>query len=88
MSNETLRGQAQLRDMSPAQGLYDVAYTLHINTRTIRDIGKPATTRQVVTADIQSISGRKLRDGLYRLEEDGKALYRFEKNGTSWHVLS
>ena len=88
MSNEVRRGRAQLRDMSPAQGLYEVDYTVHVGTRTIKNIGAPTIIRKMVTANIQSINGHKLKNGRYGLEENGKTLYQFEKIGTDWCAIS
>jgi hypothetical protein len=88
MSSETKRGKAQLRDMSAAQGIYDVDYTVHVSTRTIKNIGAPVITRKMVTAYVQSINGYVLKNGKYGLEENGKALYQLEKAGANWRVIS
>ncbi len=39
MSDEVRSGRAQLRDMSAAQGIYEVDYTLFVSTRTIKNRG-------------------------------------------------
>jgi len=86
-SDEVRSGRAQLRDMSSAQGMYEVDYTVHVSTRIIKHVDAPSTTRRLVTADIHSINGRKLKNGKYGLEEDGKILFEFEKNGADWYAI-
>ena len=88
MSDEMRSGRAQLRDMSAAQGIYEVDYTLHVSTRTIKNINAPTIIRRMVTANIHSINGRKLKNGKYGLEENGKTLYQLEKNGADWRAIS
>ncbi|MCE9507810.1 MAG: hypothetical protein K8R48_05775 [Alphaproteobacteria bacterium] len=88
MNSETKRGKAQLRDMSAAQGIYDVDYMVHVNTRTIKNIGVPVVTQKMVTAYVQSINGYVLKNGKYVLEENGESLYQLEKAGTTWRVIS
>ena len=88
MRSEVKRDRAQLRDMSAAQGLYDVDYMLHINTRAVENITRAPMLKKTITANIQSVGGRKLKDGKYELEKNGKVLYQLEKSGTDWHVIS
>lgn len=88
MTSEVKRDRAQLRDMSPAQGLYDVDYMLHVSTRSLVNIEHASTRQETITASIQSVSGRKLKDGQYDLEDNGKVLYKLEKSGTNWHVIA
>ena len=88
MNSETKRGRAQLRDMSAAQGIYDVDYMVHVSTRIIKNIGAPVITRKMVTAYVQSINGHVLKNGKYGLEENGQALYHLEKAGASWRVIA
>jgi len=88
MSTDEVRsGRAQLRDMGAAQGMYEVDYTVHVSTRTIKHVDAPTSTRRLVTADIHSINGRKLKNGKYQLEEDGKTLFQFEKTGADWYAI-
>jgi len=74
--------------MSAAQGIYDVDYMVHVNTRIIKNIGVPVVTQKMVTAYVQSINGYVLKNGKYGLEENGKSLYQLEKAGTTWRVIS
>ena len=87
MNSEVKHGRALLRDMTAAQGVYDVDYTVHINTRTIKNIDMVASTIKTISANVRSISGYILKNGRYGLEENGKALYQLEKSGTSWNVI-
>jgi hypothetical protein len=86
MTNETLRGRAQLRDTGPAQGIYEVDYILHINARTIKNIGQPPFLRRTVSADIRSVNGHALKNGSYQLEKNGEILYQLDKAGTDWQI--
>lgn len=84
--NETDRGSAQLRDLGPAQGVYDVDYVIHRNTQNTKYIGLKATERKVFTADIRLISGYSLKNGIYNLEQDGKTICRLRKTGALWEL--
>ena len=88
MKNETKRGRAQLHDMSAAHGIYEVDYVVHVITRTTKNINAPVTTRRTITANVHSVNGSTLRNGKYKLEENGQDLYQLEKAGTNWHVIS
>jgi hypothetical protein len=87
VGDEVRSGRAQLRDLSAAQGVYEIDYTVHVSTRAIKNIGAPSTIRRIVTANIRSINGRKLKNGQYALEENGQALYQFEKVGADWRAI-
>lgn len=88
MSNETTRGRAQLRDLGPAQGLYEVDYVVHINIRTIKNLNAATTVLESKSANISTVSGLMLKNGLYDLEKDGATLYKLEKTGTDWRIIS
>ena len=88
MSNETRRGRGQLRDTSAAQGVYEVDYMVRINVQFLKNIGVPTMKKKTVTADIKSVNGYILKNGIYLLEENDNTMYRLEKSGAAWHVLS
>lgn len=85
--SEIRRGKAQLRDMSAAQGLYEVEYVLHVNTQTTKNIGRKSAVRTAISANIQLINGYALRNGFYSLEVDGESLHILEKAGTHWRIM-
>jgi hypothetical protein len=88
MNHKSLSGRAELRDLSPAQGIYEVDYILHINVRKIKHMAATTTVRETKSANIRTVGGFMLKNGFYDLEKDGKALYKLEKIGTDWHIIS
>jgi hypothetical protein len=86
VNSETLRGRAQLNDLSAARGVYEVDYIIRISTRTIKAVGMSLKMHRTVSTDIRPVSGGVLKNGPYNLEEDGKILYALEKKGAIWYV--
>lgn len=88
MTNEINRGIGQLRDMSPAQGIYEVNYVIHTNTQSSKHIGVKPTAHKVFTADIRLMSGHGLKNGIYNLEQEGISICRLRKTGALWELYA
>lgn len=88
MNNNAKRGRALLRDKGPARGVYEVDYIVHARSRSVGTISTASILRTFFSADIRLVDGHTLKNGIYDLEEDGKALYQLEKQGANWQVLS
>lgn len=88
MTSNITRGRAQLRDLSPAEGLYEVDYVIQSSTQTIRNVGAATATHNALSAQIRLLNGYVLRNGNYCLENDGEVLYKLEKSGAIWRVIT
>ncbi len=87
MKNKSYRGRAQLRDMGPAGGMYEVDYIIHTFVQSSRHIGASPTTHRVSSADIRPVSGHMLKNGAYLLEHDNAVLCTLRKTGALWEML-
>jgi hypothetical protein len=87
MANKTDRGRAQLREMGPAAGIYEVDYIIHTNVQNIKNEGAEALTRKVSSADIRSVNGYGMKNGIYILEQEGKILCQLKKAGVLWQFM-
>lgn len=87
MGTQVKRGRGLLYDTGPAQGIYEVAYAAYISVRTIHYNNRPPITSTKVFIEISSLNTSALRNGTYKLEENGQILYTLEKKDTSWHIL-
>lgn len=88
MKNESSRGRAQLRDVGPAAGVYEVDYTIYAFVQRYKQFGGPPIVREVFSADIRSVSGHLLRNGLYELKRDGGEICKLRKAGAVWELLA
>ncbi len=86
MTNETNRGRAQLRDLGPADGVYEVDYVIYKSVKKIKNINFKHTIHRVFTADIRLINGYSLKNGAYALEQDGESICRLKKTGAIWQL--
>ncbi len=87
MNNVTTRGRAQLRDLGPAEGLYEVDYIIHAYAKSIKHIGQSPILRRIFTADIRSVNGYTLKNGDYRLERENEEVCTLRKTGALWECM-
>ncbi|MBW7911919.1 MAG: hypothetical protein H3C49_11710 [Alphaproteobacteria bacterium] len=88
MKNESGRGRAQLRDVGPAAGVYEVDYTIYAFVQHYKQVGGPPIAREVFSADVRSVNGYLLRNGLYELKRDSGKLCKLRKTGAVWELLA
>lgn len=88
MTNEIIHGRADLHDTGPAQGVYEVDYTLHVSVRNTVGLGHSTRAVRTVSADVRPIGSCLLKNGFYNLMLEGEFLYRLEKAGHIWKVIA
>jgi len=88
MKNESCRGRAQLLDVGPAAGVYEVDYTIYSFVQRYKQVGGLPIVREVFSADIRSVSGYLLRNGLYELKRDSGEICKLRKTGAVWELLA
>ena len=87
MKNKSYRGRAQLHDLGPAGGAYEVDYIIHTFTQRSKNIGAPTVTHKVSSADIRPVNGYTLKNGFYALEQEGGAPCKLRKTGALWELM-
>lgn len=86
MKNEIIRGRGALRDLGPAGGSYEVDYIIHRFAKSTVNIHHEHTSHQVFTANVTSINGYTLKNGMYALDQDGDSLM-LRKTGVTWELI-
>jgi hypothetical protein len=87
MTNKIRRGRAQLHDLGPADGRYEVDYVIQDCVKNIKNIGFKSTTHRVSSADIYSVNGYNLKNGDYALEQSGELICKLRKKGAHWEMM-
>lgn len=88
MKNESCQGRAQLRDIGPAAGIYEVDYIIHASVQRYKQVGGPSIVREIFSADIRSVNGYLLKNGLYELRQESGEVCILRKAGAVWELLS
>ncbi len=74
-------------DKMPA-GVYEVDYTIYSFVQRYKQVGGLPIVREVFSADIRSVSGYLLRNGLYELKRDSGEICKLRKTGAVWELLA
>lgn len=88
MKNESYKGRAQLYDVGPAAGIYEVDYIISTSVQRYKEVGGPSIVREVFSADIRSVSGYLLKNGFYELKKHNGEVHKLRKAGAAWELLT